>query len=184
MKITSENLVIVTRKIETLDAEEVLVGRKKRGRFADFDIFPGGKAEGTTSQPKEAARELWEETGIRVAPRTLHALGNLVIYDMRPGIERFGNVHLYGVTVDANTKAVETDELKNRWQAIDDPKLTDRMPPDVAFWLPAVRQPGEALITTHIIYGEGGTLDVIVKHPDFAHTSGKIIQQATLSPQV
>ena len=179
MQLTSENLVIVTRDGGAKDSKEVLVGRKKRGRFADHDIFPGGKAEGTVPQDQEAARELQEESGISVAPDTLRYLGKLLIYDKRPGQERFGNVFLYGASVEAGTEAIETDELDPRWQPVDDPQLTNKMPPDVSLWWPAVRQFDGTPIITHLTYDEDGALDVIVKKPDIAHTPGEIIQEAT-----
>lgn len=183
MQLTSENLVILTRTDELHDTKEVLVGRKKRGRFSGHDVFPGGKVEGMEPQDVGAAREVHEEVGIRVAPETLRYLGKLLIYDKRPDQERFGNVFIFGADVDATTEAHETDELDPQWRAVDDPQLTDTMPADVGLWWPAVRRFDGTPIVTHMTYSEEGTLEVLVKKQNVAHQPGQILNEAVLPRQ-
>ena len=160
---------------------EVLVARKKRGRFANYDIFPGGKVEGTASQFEEAVRELREETLISVDPEMLRALGRLVVYDVRPGQERFGNIFLYGVAVGPEVEAVETAELEPRWCSVDDPTLTDAMPPDIRVWWPVMRQLEGNPFVAHVDYDEEGNLEVIVKRPDIAHMAGEVLRRTAFS---
>ena len=175
MQTTSENLVVVTRDNESSDNLDVLVGRKKRGRFAGYDIFPGGKADGTELQPVAAARELGEETGIWVAPETLRSLGGLLIQDYRPGKERFGNVALYVTHVSPDIEAVETDELEPLWRPIDQPGFAENMPPDICLWWPMAQSFNYEPLTTHIIYDEQGNTEMITKRPNFAHDMGRTI---------
>ena len=180
MGLMSENLVIAGRKA-TGEKPEVLVARKKRGRFANYDIFPGGKVEGTASQFEESVRELREETLISVDPEMLRALGRLVVYDVRPGQERFGNIFLYGVAVGPEVEAVETAELEPRWCSVDDPTLTDAMPPDIRVWWPVMRQLEGNPFVAHVDYDEEGNLEVIVKRPDIAHMAGEVLRRTTFS---
>lgn len=181
MQITSENLVVVTRR-QPDGIIEVLTGKKKRGRFAGCDVLPGGKAEGSAQQRAEAARELREETRIDVPDSALRALGRLIIYDTRPDNQRFGNIFLFTVDVDQSTVAAETDELKPVWRDINDPTFTDNMPPDVGVWWPIMRDLDEELVT-HILYAEDGELEVIVKRPDIAHTPGAIFRHVSYPGQ-
>jgi 8-oxo-dGTP pyrophosphatase MutT (NUDIX family) len=182
MRLISENLVIVTRK--TPITTEILTGTKNRGIFKDRKVFPGGKAERATPPREEAARELYEEAGIEIPVDTLRHLGNLLIHDMRPEKERFGNVFLFGVEVGATAKVRGTEEFKEpEWQSIHDPHLTDNIPPDVPYWLHTALSIDAAPIVTHLTYDQAGELSIVVKKPHFAHTAGEILEEATLSPQ-
>lgn len=180
MQLVSENLVIIGRTSENTNTEEILVGRKKRGRFAGYDTFPGGKAEDTRIQNDEAARELKEETGIHVSPKLLKCVGKLLIFDQRPDYARFGSVFLYTSHVSTDTQAVETDELEPRWVAKEDPNLINNMPPDVAVWWPSVIESPSIYTITHVTYDTDGSLELITKLPHFAQTPGQIISSVRL----
>lgn len=180
MNITSENLVVVTRPSLDDSGEEVLLGRKKRGRFAGYDIFPGGKAEGAALQKGEAARELREETGIELAPDELEYAAKLLIFDERAKSQRFGNVFIYLARLQERLEAFETDEITPRWVLTRSPDVVTNMPPDTQGWWPHVRDFDGDPTVTHIRYDASGGLDIITKKPNFAHDAGQILFEANL----
>jgi 8-oxo-dGTP pyrophosphatase MutT (NUDIX family) len=173
MRITSENLLILTRQNPSTDTNEMLVGTKKRGLFAGKTVFPGGKAEGAKSQRAEAKRELEEETGISIDERLLKCVGKLLISDYRPGNERFGNVFLYKAEVNPHEQFHETDELTPYWTEVST-DVIKKMPIDVGLWLPRLITHEEDYSITHIHYDETGNLNIANKQPDRAHTPGAV----------
>jgi 8-oxo-dGTP pyrophosphatase MutT (NUDIX family) len=178
MQLVSENLVIIERPSRDTDSltPQVLVGTKKRGMFAGYDTFPGGKAENKSYQFEEAAREAVEETGmIGLSADRLRYVGKLLISDLRPASKRFGNVFLYTVNVDDTMEAQETDELLPRWVDKQDPTLTRNMPPDVGVWWPIVSEDNAPETITHVMYAPNGDLEVITKLPDIAQMEGDIL---------
>jgi 8-oxo-dGTP pyrophosphatase MutT (NUDIX family) len=185
MRIASENLVIVTRPAQD-GSFEVLTGEKQRSRFEGKRVFPGGKAEGSEPQTDAAIRELEEETGISGdSIDGLRALGRLVVHDMRPGQQRFGNIWLYGANVKPNAVATDTPELvNNTWHPIDDETLTDDMPEDVGIWWEPVRDAivngHDQQIVVHIQHDADGLQQITVKRPDIANQPGAIIREAQL----
>jgi 8-oxo-dGTP pyrophosphatase MutT (NUDIX family) len=182
MQLVHEQLVIVTRPELVDGSQEVLTGQKQRGLFTGFDVFPGGKTENGEMHWDWAATEVRQETGVRTDPDTLQHIGTLLIHDFRPTSRRFGNVVLYHAEVAAGTEAITTPELLPRWRPLEDPTLTDTMPPDVSVWWPVVRDRlGTGRETTvHVNYAASGDLTVIVKDPNIAHDLGKIHAEATI----
>lgn len=173
MKILSENLIVVSRVGE--NNTEVLVGKKLRGKFEGQTVFPGGKADGSGPQNGEAARELQEETDIGIPAEELTYAGKLLIHDLRPGHEAFGNVFIFLGRVASRVTALQTAELESTWREIDDPSFTDDMPVDVASWWPLVKEFNGETFVTHVTNDEAGNMDVITKLPSFQNAPEPII---------
>ncbi len=173
-ELISQNLILVTRQPTGQNAPELLVGRKARKLFEGKIVPPGGNAEGAALPQDEAARELHEETGISVRPDTLREIGRLIIH----GPRRFGTVYLYRVEVPPDTVTHDTNELHSlEWRPLNDPALTNNMPPDTVIWLPHVLRT-EGLVV-HIDETEQPPR-LTIKHPHHAHDAGEIIEERSL----
>ncbi|MFG3229895.1 NUDIX domain-containing protein [Kitasatospora sp. NPDC048194] len=119
-----------TVEIETVETADVVCIREgvirsvlliKRGDepFAGSDALPGGYVEAGEKKRKAAARELGEETGVRVEPERLRKVG---VYD-KPGRDPRGPVRTtaYLVVMPSGTQATAGDDAAYaRWVPVAD----------------------------------------------------------------
>jgi 8-oxo-dGTP diphosphatase len=181
----SENLVIIRRP--THDGSfEVLTGEKQRGTFSGKTVFPGGKMERGESQDTAAIREVAEETGINL--EMVRRLGWLYVHNHGDEEGRGRHITIYGAEVPAGTQANDTLELVNSWRPIDDESLTDNMPADVKIWWDIVREKlpnaGWNQVNANIRHNKDGTMQVLVRYPDFAEhpNKNKFLRYVTFPP--
>lgn len=125
-------LVVVTRTIE--GRTHVLLGEKLRGFGRGRTVVPGGKVDPGETPRQAAARELFEETSLRVDETDLTARG-VVTFAFPDGGGVDMRVHVF-VTDSSDGAAEDSDELLVTWAPVDD-LPTSRMWPDNVHWLPA-----------------------------------------------
>ncbi|CAN5216900.1 hypothetical protein BH09ACT6_BH09ACT6_06230 [soil metagenome] len=114
---------------------EVLLGRKLTGLGIGKVVGPGGKIEPGESARDAVVREVWEETGIRVAAGDLREAGYL----------RYEFPHRTSWSQDSTVFVGEawqgepgaSEELAPEWFALDELPL-DEMWDDAKHWLPRV----------------------------------------------
>ena len=113
-------------------ATEVLLGRKRAGLGRGRMVGPGGKIEPGETPSEAIAREIAEETGIRVRPFALRLVGELVYpFPFRPSWSQKSWVFLCD---EFEGEASATDELIPGWFRIDEIPL-DEMWDDARYWL-------------------------------------------------
>jgi 8-oxo-dGTP diphosphatase len=114
---------------------EVLLGFKKAGFGAGKYTGFGGKVEAGETVMEAAARELEEETGIRVSKRDLQVAGRLAFeFPARPSWSQVVHVFLAATW---QGQAVESREMVPRWFAVDEIPY-EQMWQDGAHWLPPI----------------------------------------------
>ncbi|MFF2370268.1 8-oxo-dGTP diphosphatase [Agromyces sp. NPDC058110] len=114
---------------------EVLLGRKRHGLGVGNFVGPGGKLEPGESAIDAVAREVHEETGIRVEAHDLEPRG-LLTYRF-PYRESWSQESSVFVARRWSGEPEASDELEPRWFALDEvPYAT--MWDDARFWLPGV----------------------------------------------
>lgn len=135
--------------IEGDPPQRVLLGRKKLGFGAGKFTGFGGKIEAGETAARAAARELAEETGLRVAAGDLEAVAILRFhFPHRPAWSQ--KVHVF-VARRWQGRPAESREMAPAWYAADDPPF-DLMWQDGAHWLPPILA-GER-IRAHFVFGE------------------------------
>ncbi len=114
---------------------EVLLGLKKCGFGAGkYAGFGGGVETGETIEAA-TARELEEETGIKVSVNDLRQVGHLIfLFPSKPAWSQV--VHVF-VAKEWAGNPVESDEMKPAWYKIDEIPF-ERMWADASYWLPLV----------------------------------------------
>lgn len=114
---------------------EVLLGRKRHGLGVGNFVGPGGKLEPGESAIDAVAREVLEETGIRVEVPDLEPRG-LLTYHF-PHRESWSQESSVFVARRWSGEPAASDELEPEWFALDEvPYAT--MWDDARFWLPGV----------------------------------------------
>lgn len=125
-------LVVVTRTLE--GRTHLLLGEKLRGFGQGRMVVPGGKVDPGETPRRAAARELFEETSLRVNDADLDARG-VVTFAFPDGGGVDMRVHVF-VTDAAEGEPTDSDELLVTWAPVD-ALPTSRMWPDNVHWLPA-----------------------------------------------
>jgi 8-oxo-dGTP pyrophosphatase MutT (NUDIX family) len=157
MEIISQTLAVVQRTSLETGELELVMGVQKRGPFQNQFNFPGGKSEPGEFQQDAAAREVAEETGIFLLPEQMTWLGKLLLYDKRPGQERFGTVAVFGANVPSHTDVVPNyEEFECFWINPKDRNILLSMPSDVRSWLPLIYENPRRPFSCHITTGRGG----------------------------
>lgn len=111
---------------------EVLLGRKRAGLGRGRMVGPGGKIEPGETPHEAIAREVAEETGIRVNPSALRLTGELVYpFPFRTAWSQKSWVFL---CADFEGEAVSSEELTPQWFPLTDIPL-DEMWDDAKYWL-------------------------------------------------
>jgi len=114
---------------------EVLLGYKKTGFGRGKVVAPGGHVEAGESATAAAAREVKEETGIRVAQGALTEAAQLTfLFPAHPSWDM--DVAIF-TSADWSGEAAESDEIRPRWFPVTDLPL-DHMWDDGKHWLPRV----------------------------------------------
>jgi 8-oxo-dGTP diphosphatase len=114
---------------------EVLLGRKRTGLGLGKIVGPGGKVERGESPLEAIVREVWEETGIRVAPADLRAGGRLEYeFPFREAWSQNSSVFVGELW---QGEPSDSEELAPEWFAVDELPL-DEMWDDARYWLPRV----------------------------------------------
>ncbi|RFA11318.1 hypothetical protein B7R54_15245 [Subtercola boreus] len=114
---------------------EVLLGRKLTGLGIGKLVGPGGKIEKGETAVEAIAREIEEETGIRVAASDLHEVGFLD-YEF-PHRRSWSQQSTVFTAMRWEGEPVASDELAPEWFAVDAIPF-ELMWDDAKHWLPGV----------------------------------------------
>lgn len=143
MPLTSTCLCLLTRTGGD-GTREVLLGRKKTGFGTGKIVALGGHVEPGESAAEAAAREVKEESGIRVAPDALLAAASLTfLFPAHPAWDM--GVEIYTVA-DWVGEPSESEEIRPEWYPVAALPF-DQMWDDAPRWLPRVLS-GERLRAT------------------------------------
>jgi 8-oxo-dGTP diphosphatase len=133
---------------------EVLLGYKKTGFGQGKVVAPGGHVEPGETTAAAAAREVKEETGIRVAQGALTEAARLTfLFPAHPSWDM--EVAIF-TSADWSGEATESDEIRPQWFPVADLPL-DRMWDDGRLWLPRVLA-GERL---HATFSYGSDNEIV-----------------------
>lgn len=114
---------------------EVLLGRKKRGFGLGKVVGLGGHLEPGETAAEAAARELFEEAGVRLVPSAVQPAGTI---DFRfPAMPEWDMECVMFTCTDWSGEVAESDEIVPAWYPVDALPLTD-MWQDADHWLPVV----------------------------------------------
>ena len=140
----------VTELLVVSDArQQILLGVKQRGFGQGKTVGFGGKLEAGETVAEGAARELHEETGLRVAPDQLNEVAVLTFHF--PARPDWGHViHVFVVRGWAGEPA-DSEEITAEWHDLDAIPY-DKMWDDAHLWLPRILA-GERLQAT-FTYGD------------------------------
>jgi 8-oxo-dGTP diphosphatase len=115
--------------------DRVLLGEKKTGLGAGKIVGPGGKLEPGETSLDAVVREVWEEIGVRVDPKSLRHAGEIeYLFPHRPSWSQRSSVY---VSEKWSGEPRETIELNPVWFMISEIPF-DRMWDDARMWLPDV----------------------------------------------
>jgi 8-oxo-dGTP diphosphatase len=132
--LTSTCLCLLTRTGGD-GAAEVLLGYKKTGFGTGKVVAPGGHVEPGESAAEAAAREVKEETGIRVAPGSLTAAAHLTfIFPAHPSWDM--DVEIF-TAADWSGEPAESEEIRPEWFLVGALPF-GQMWDDAPRWLPRV----------------------------------------------
>lgn len=143
MSLTSTCLCLLTRTSGD-GPREVLLGYKKTGFGTGKVVALGGHVEPDESAAAAAAREVKEESGLRVTPGSLVQVAHLTfLFPARPSWDM--DVEIF-TTAEWAGAAAESDEIRPQWFPVEALPF-DRMWQDAGHWLPRVLA-GERLTAT------------------------------------
>lgn len=135
--------------------EYVLLGLKKNGFGAGKYNGFGGKIEPGETVRSAAARELEEESGVRVEAHDLHSAGHLTfIFPAKPEWDQIVHVFLTQVW---SGEPVESREMRPAWFRTDAIPFDD-MWADDAHWLPRILH-GEPVRATFWYRADNASVD-------------------------
>jgi len=123
--------------LKDIEPPQVLLGLIKRSKFqGKIYNFPGGKYEPPETMKACAARELYEETGLRVAPEALQKVAELTF--LWPESRKDWNqiIHVYQAR-GWSGEPRESNELKPEWFPTIALPLENMWPAD-RHWAPRV----------------------------------------------
>lgn len=137
MRLTSTCLCLLTRSAGGGgdDGRQVLLGHKKTGLGCGKIVALGGHVEDGESPADAAAREVKEESGIRVAPGALREAARVTF--LFPVCPRWDMIAFVFTAAEWTGEPVETSEISPEWFDVTDLPL-DRMWDDAKRWLPRV----------------------------------------------
>ena len=142
MPLTSTCLCLLTRTGD--GTREVLLGYKKTGLGTGKVVAPGGHVEPGESPAEAAAREVKEETGMRVAARSLTRAAHVTfLFPAHPSWDM--EVEIF-TTADWAGEPSESDEIRPHWFPVEALPF-GHMWQDAPYWLPRVLA-GERLTAT------------------------------------
>jgi 8-oxo-dGTP diphosphatase len=151
--LTSTCLCLLTRTGAD-GSPEVLLGRKKTGFGTGKIVALGGHVEPGESAAEAAAREVKEESGIRVRSDSLMLAARLTfLFPAHPSWDM--EVAIF-TSADWSGEATESDEIRPQWFPVADLPL-DRMWDDGRLWLPRVLA-GERL---HATFSYGSDNEIV-----------------------
>ena len=143
MPLTSTCLCLLTRTSAD-GTREVLLGDKKTGLGTGKVVALGGHVEPGESPAEAAAREVKEESGLRVTPGALARVAHVTfLFPARPAWDM--TVEIF-TAPDWSGELAESDELRPRWFPVAALPF-GRMWQDAPYWLPRVLA-GERLTAT------------------------------------
>jgi 8-oxo-dGTP diphosphatase len=152
--LTSTCLCLLT-KTSGDGAAEVLLGYKKTGFGTGKIVALGGHVEPGESAAEAAAREVKEESGIRVAPGSLAAAAHVTfIFPAHPSWDM--EVEIF-TTANWSGQPSESEEIRPQWFPVTALPF-DRMWQDAGQWLPRVLA-GERLRATFTYADDNETID-------------------------
>jgi 8-oxo-dGTP diphosphatase len=132
--LSSTCLCLLTRTRDD-GVREVLLGYKKTGLGTGKIVGLGGHVEPGESAAEAAAREVKEESGIRVEPGTLTEAAHVTfLFPARPSWDM--DVEIFTCD-DWAGEAAESEEIRPEWFPVEDLPLP-RMWDDAPYWLPRV----------------------------------------------
>lgn len=121
------------------DGLEVLLGDKRTGLGQGKVVGIGGKLDPGESAHDAAVREVFEETGVRIAAADLHVAGAVdYFFPTRPAWSQRSTVF---VCRRWTGEPVQTDEITPHWYPLDEVPYS-RMWDDASRWLPGVLRGG------------------------------------------
>lgn len=137
---------------------EVLLGLKRigfgAGRYSGF----GGKVEASETIAMAAARELAEETGVRVFERDLRQVAHLTfLFPAKPAWSQEVHVFLVGRW---DGRPAESAEMTPVWFAVRNLPF-ERMWQDSSYWLPRILF-GEQIRATFTFKEDNETVDEVL----------------------
>lgn len=153
MPLPSTCLCLLTRT-DGDGTREVLLGRKKTGFGTGKIVGLGGHVEAGESAAEAAVREVKEESGICVPPRSLVTAAHLTfLFPAHPSWDM--DVVIF-TTASWTGEAAESEEIRPQWFPVAALPF-DQMWEDATHWLPRVLA-GERLRATFIYAGDNETV--------------------------
>lgn len=153
-------LCLLTRTSDD-GTREVLLGHKKTGLGAGKVVGLGGHVEPGETAVAAAAREVKEESSLRVAPASLAWAASVTfLFPAHPSWDM--NAEIF-TTADWAGEPAESDEIRPQWFPVAALPF-DRMWQDAAHWLPRVLA-GETLRATFTYAGDNETVAAVAISP-------------------
>lgn len=138
--------------------DHVLLGLKKRGFAEGILNGYGGKVHPGESIEDTAARELYEESSVKVDPKRLERVAVIDFHFAGSDEHKAWGQRVYVFLAKTwEGEPIETEEMSPAWYRFSDIPY-DRMWVDDAEWLPMVLE-GKKLTATYFFNEDGKTID-------------------------